>query len=33
VDEVVLILVAPFFLILYREPMREAWDNSQPLTR
>ena len=25
VDEAVLILIAPVFLLLYREPMREAW--------
>jgi hypothetical protein len=25
VDEAVLLLVAPVFLILYREPMRDAW--------
>jgi hypothetical protein len=25
VDEVVLILVAPLFAVVYREPMREAW--------
>jgi hypothetical protein len=24
-DEVILILVAPVFLIFYREPMRDAW--------
>jgi len=25
VDEAVLILVAPVFVVFYREPMREAW--------
>jgi hypothetical protein len=25
VDEAVLLLVAPVFLIFYREPMRDAW--------
>jgi hypothetical protein len=25
VDEAVLVLVAPIFLVLYREPMRDAW--------
>jgi hypothetical protein len=25
VDEAVLLLVAPIFLIFYREPMRDAW--------
>ena len=25
VDEVVLLLIAPVFAVLYREPMREAW--------
>ena len=25
VDEAVLVLIAPVFLLLYREPMREAW--------
>ena len=25
VDEAVLVLLAPLFLIFYREPMREAW--------
>ena len=25
VDEVILILLAPIFLLFYREPMREAW--------
>ena len=28
VDEVVLLLVAPIFLIFYREPMRDAWANA-----
>ena len=25
VDEAVLVLVAPVFVVFYREPMREAW--------
>ena len=28
VDEAVLVLIAPVFLLLYREPMREAWGRS-----
>jgi hypothetical protein len=28
VDEVVLILIAPVFFILYRKPMREAWSQA-----
>ena len=27
-DEIVLILVAPIFLVFYRGPMREAWRRS-----
>jgi hypothetical protein len=27
-DEVVLVLVAPLFFTLYREPMRDAWDRA-----
>jgi hypothetical protein len=27
-DEAVLVLIAPVFLVLYREPMREAWAQS-----
>jgi hypothetical protein len=30
VDEAVLLLVAPVCLLLYREPMREAWRLSGP---
>ena len=29
VDEAVLVVVAPIFLILYREPMRDAWDRAE----
>jgi hypothetical protein len=25
VDEAILVLIAPVFLILYRQPLREAW--------
>jgi hypothetical protein len=25
VDEAILVLVAPIFLLFYREPMRDAW--------
>jgi hypothetical protein len=28
VDEVVLILLAPVFVVLYREPMQEAWQQA-----
>jgi hypothetical protein len=28
VDEAVLLLVAPIFAILYRQPMREAWQQA-----
>jgi hypothetical protein len=28
VDEALLILIAPVFLIFFRKPMREAWTNS-----
>lgn len=28
VDEAVLVLIAPVFLLLYRDPMREAWGRS-----
>jgi hypothetical protein len=28
IDEAVLILVAPIFLLLYREPMRDAWQQA-----
>ena len=28
VDEVLLLLVAPVFLIFYRDPMREAWQRA-----
>lgn len=28
VDEAVLLLVAPVFLIFYREPMRDAWQQA-----
>jgi hypothetical protein len=28
VDELVLLLVAPVFALLYREPMRDAWRNA-----
>jgi hypothetical protein len=28
VDEAVLVLVAPLFFALYREPMRDAWDRA-----
>jgi hypothetical protein len=30
VDEVLLLLVAPVFLLFYREPMTEAWARSGP---
>ena len=29
VDEVVLLLVAPVFVVFFREPMREAWSRSE----
>ena len=28
VDEAILVLVAPIFLLFYREPMREAWERA-----
>jgi hypothetical protein len=28
VDEAVLVLLAPIFFTLYREPMRDAWDRA-----
>ena len=28
VDEAILLLIAPIFLIFYREPMRDAWENA-----
>jgi hypothetical protein len=28
VDEAVLLIVAPIFLIFYREPMRDAWQQA-----
>ena len=28
IDEAVLLLIAPVFLILYREPMRDAWQQA-----
>jgi hypothetical protein len=28
VDEAILVLIAPIFLIFYREPMREAWNRA-----
>jgi hypothetical protein len=28
VDEAVLLLIAPVFLIFYREPMRDAWQQA-----
>jgi hypothetical protein len=28
IDEALLVLAAPVFLVLYREPMREAWEQS-----
>ena len=28
-DEAVLVLIAPVFLLFYRQPMREAWDEAQ----
>jgi hypothetical protein len=28
IDEAVLVLIAPVFVIFYREPMREAWQKS-----
>jgi len=27
-DEAILLLIAPVFLILYRQPMRDAWRNA-----
>ena len=30
VDEAILILVAPIFLLFYREPMRDAWRQAAP---
>ena len=30
VDEAVLLLIAPVFLIFYREPMRDAWRKALP---
>jgi hypothetical protein len=30
-DEAVLVLIAPVFLIFYREPLRDAWTRAQPL--
>jgi hypothetical protein len=36
VDEAILILIAPIFLVFYREPMRDAWqraDNPSFATR
>jgi hypothetical protein len=30
VDEVLLLLVAPVFAVFYREPMRDAWQQSRP---
>ena len=29
-DEAVLLLLAPVFLVFYREPMRDAWAQSSP---
>ena len=31
VDEVLLLLVAPVFLVFYREPMRQAWSRAGSL--
>jgi hypothetical protein len=28
IDEAVLLLVAPIFLVFYREPMRNAWEQA-----
>jgi hypothetical protein len=28
-DEAILVLIAPVFLIFYREPMREAWSQAE----
>ncbi len=33
VDEVVLLLVAPIFIVFYREPMRDAWHEASRQAR
>ena len=33
VDEVLLLLVAPIFIVFYREPMRDAWHEASRQTR
>ena len=33
VDEVLLLLVAPVFVVFYREPMRDAWHEASRQTR
>jgi len=32
-DEAVLILIAPVFMVFYREPMRDAWRQARPTER
>jgi hypothetical protein len=32
VDEAILLLVAPLFFLLYRGPMRDAWQRAGPAT-
>ena len=33
VDEALLLLVAPIFVVFYREPMRDAWQEASRRTR